>query len=240
MQTNIIARLAAAAVLMAAVQAAVAEVSDEYAFIQESFPEIEITAIRPSPVEGLLEMAVGADLFYVTVDGKYLLMGDIYGVDSRENLTEASRGAVRARYINQVGADEGVTFTANDERYIVTVFTDIDCPYCRKLHREMAAYNEAGISIRYLFFPRKGPGSDGWVKADSVWCSDSRPDAMTAAKNGEVLEAEECGVTPVAEHYKLGRDIGIAGTPAIITAHGTLISGYRPADELLELLEEEG
>jgi thiol:disulfide interchange protein DsbC len=218
---------------------AAGEIPAEYQFVQDAFPNIEITSIEPSPVDGLLQISVGADMYYVSQDAKYLVLGDIYVVTTRDNITEAKRGAVRADYISKMGQDDGVLFAADDQKYIVTVFTDIDCPYCRKLHREIDAYNAAGISVRYLFFPRKGPGTPGWAKADAIWCSEHRQQALTDAKNGVLVEAENCGATPVAAHYKLGKDIGIAGTPAILTANGQLISGYHTADELLEILQDE-
>ena len=211
---------------------------EQYKFVQEAFAEVDVTSVEPSPIPGLLQMSVGADVYYVTEDGKYFILGDIYGLKSRENFTEDARNSVRANYLRQVADDDGVTFAAADEKYVVTVFTDVDCGYCRKLHREIAGYNERGITIRYLFFPRKGPGSDSWAQAEGVWCADSRTDALTAAKSGVVVESEECGETPVAKHYQLGKDLGIRGTPAIFRPNGQLISGYLSPDDLLEILAE--
>jgi thiol:disulfide interchange protein DsbC len=239
MHTRYFSGLLTAIGLLIAGAVAAGEIPAEYQFVQDAFPDIEISSVEQSPIDGLLQIAVGADLYYVSQDAKYLLLGDIFVVSTRANLTEARRGVVRADYINQVSQDDGVIFAADDEQFVVTVFTDIDCPYCRKLHREIDAYNAAGITVRYLFFPRKGPGTPGWAKADAIWCSEHRQQALTDAKNGVVIEVENCGATPVAAHYKLGKDIGIAGTPAILTASGQLISGYRTADELLEILQGE-
>lgn len=216
---------------------AAAELPEKYQFIQDAFPDVTITSVEPSPVKGLLQMYVGAELYYVSEDGKFFILGDIYGVDSKQNLTEEARTSARAAYLQSLGPDDGVMFAAKNQKYVVTVFTDIDCPYCRKLHREMADYNERGISVRYLFFPRRGPGSPSWEKAEEVWCSPSRQKAMTDAKNGVEFEAPACSSTPVARHYALGKQMGITGTPAIFTSEGELIVGYRSASELLELLE---
>jgi len=215
------------------------ELPEKYQYIQDAFPEVTITSVQPSPITGLLQIAVGAELYYVSEDGKYFISGDVYGLDTKENLTEAARTGARASYLQSLGADDGVLFPAENEKYVVTVFTDIDCPYCRKLHREMGQYHERGISVRYLFFPRAGPGTPGWVKADAVWCAESRQDAMTAAKNGTELAAADCEPTPIALHYQLGKQMGISGTPAIFTSSGRLIVGYRGADDLLKLLQEE-
>lgn len=213
-------------------------VPEQYQFVQEAFPEVDITSVQPSPIPGLLQMAVGADLYYVSEDGNYFIMGDIFGLQSRENLTQMARNSARANYLGQMSKEDGIVFAASDEKYAVTVFTDVDCGYCRKLHREMEGYNERGITVRYLFFPRSGPGTDSWAKADAVWCSSSRNEALTAAKSGVVVEAEDCGETPVARDYKLGKDLGIMGTPAIFSPGGELISGYHSPDDLLAILSE--
>ena len=213
-------------------------IPEEYRFVQEAFPEVDITSVQPSPIPGLLQMAVGADLYYVSEDGEHFIMGDIFGLKSRKNLTETARNSARAGYLNGVSMEDGIVFAASDEQYAVTVFTDVDCGYCRKLHREIKGYNERGITIRYLFFPRSGPGTASWAKADAVWCSSSRNDALTAAKSGVVVEAEDCGDTPVARDYQLGKDMGIMGTPAIFSPSGQLISGYHSPDDLLAILQE--
>ena len=136
------------------------------------------------------------------------------------------------------GIDESkqITFEPENADYDLIVFTDIDCTYCRKLHREMDQINARDIRVRYVFYPRFGPGSESWAKADAVWCSEDRQSALTRAKNGENVEAEQCS-TPVAEHYALGNKIGVRGTPAILMEDGELLPGYVPAAELAQYLE---
>ena len=216
-----------------------AELPEKYQYIQDAFPDVEITSVQPSPIPGFLEMSLGAELFYVTDDAKYFIRGDIFEVKSRANITEASRSAARGKYLAQIDPESTILFAAEDSQYTVTVFTDIDCGYCRKLHREMADYNEAGISVRYVFFPRSGPGTPSWEKAEQVWCSDSRQDAMTRAKSNLPLQAKDCGTTPIAAHYEIVGELGLRGTPAIFTEKGQHVMGYMAADELLEILENE-
>ena len=237
---SVLAGLVVVSSVMSSNAAEAEALPEQYQFVQDAFPEVVVTSVKPSPIPGLLQMSVGADLYYVSEDGEYFIMGDIFGLETRKNMTEVARSSTRANYLKEVGEDGGIMFPANDEEYVITVFTDIDCGYCRKLHREIDGYNEEGISVRYLFFPRRGPGSDSWAKADAVWCSTFRDDALTAAKSGVVVEAEDCGETPVAKHYQLGKDLGIVGTPAIFTAGGQLISGYHSPDDLLELLQDAG
>lgn len=228
------AQLAAALILVPSLAAA--ELPDEYKFINDLFPDVVIDGVQPAPVDGFLELKLGADVLYLSDDGKYLLQGEIYDVPTRINLTETSKARARMAFVEQFGDAQSILFKAEEEVAEVFVFTDIDCGYCRKLHREMANYHEAGISIRYLFFPRSGPGSASWAKAEKVWCADSQQDAMTKAKNNEEFESVECDASVVAQHYDTVQQLGLSGTPALLTRDGVLVIGYRSADELLQIL----
>jgi len=202
------------------------------------FPEITIDGLSPSPIEGLYEVQLGSQLAYVTADGQYLLQGDIYEVATRANLTEERRTNARAAAVNGVSESNMIVFGPEQADYTITVFTDIDCGYCRKLHREIDDYVDAGIRVRYMFFPRSGPNTDSWAKADEVWCAKDRNSALTRAKAGETIDSDDCGPTPVERHYQMGQGFGIRGTPAIVTETGMIIPGYVPASELLTYLEE--
>jgi thiol:disulfide interchange protein DsbC len=195
--------------------------------------------LRPSPIPGIYEFIQGADVSYLTADGKYFLDGNLYDMDTRENLTEARRDVARAALINAVPESQMLIFSPKNPLYTVTVFTDIDCPYCRKLHSEMTEYNKLGVRIRYVFYPRTGPGTESWRKAEAVWCSPDRNDALTRAKAGAELDlSKTCGPTPVAREYALGESIGVRGTPAIVTENGSYISGYMPPQELVKQLKQ--
>jgi len=128
-------------------------------------------------------------------------------------------------------------FAPKDYKYTVTVFTDIDCGYCRKLHAEIDQYNAKGIRVRYLMFPRAGVGSPSYQKAVNVWCADDRNQALTRSKAGETLEEKQCK-NPVADEYALGQMVGVTGTPAIFLADGELVPGYVPADRMESILKE--
>jgi thiol:disulfide interchange protein DsbC len=215
-------------------------VPEKYQYVQDEFPSTKLTSVQPSPVEGFLEVAVGAEFYYVSEDVKHIFRGDIYEIDTFENLTEASRIGAQSRYISTIDPETTILFAAEDSKFTVTVFTDIDCGYCRKLHREMDEYNNRGISIRYMFFPRSGPDTPSWFKAEEVWCAESRQEALTLAKSNITVNSEDCGLTPVAAHYEVVSALNLRGTPAIFTEHGQHIMGYRSPDELLQILEDEG
>jgi thiol:disulfide interchange protein DsbC len=199
---------------------------------------IEVSQIRPAPVSGWYEVQHEHDFGYVSADGKYLLQGELVDMDTGERVTENRRRADRLMALKDLGAENTVEFAPQPPiatKYVVTVFTDLDCPYCRKLHSQIAQYNAKGIAIRYAFFPRHGIGSPTYFQAISVWCSADRQDALTRAKRGEIIPAHKCD-NPVDKQFQLAVDLGIQGTPGMILPDGTLYGGYAPPDELAAML----
>jgi thiol:disulfide interchange protein DsbC len=205
------------------------------AAIKEVAPDATITQISDSPIPGFKEVALGARVVYLSNDGKRLIQGALFDIPSRENLTQLSEAVLRKDLLASAGPDRRIVFPAAKPRHVVTVFTDIDCGYCRKLHEQMAAYNRLGITIEYLFYPRSGLGSESFDKAVAVWCAPDRQVAMTAAKAGKVLPPGNCS-NPVTQDWDLGQRIGLEGTPAIYAANGEQLGGYvEPADMLARL-----
>lgn len=202
-------------------------------------PGSRLEDLRPSPVAGLYEFAQGADVSYITADGKFFIDGNLYDMASRQNLTEDLRTKARVALINAVPESQMLIFSPKNPLYTITVFTDVDCGYCRKLHSEMAELNRLGVRVRYMFFPRTGPNTDSWRKAEAVWCSIDRNGALTRAKAGAPVDTEHlCGENPVAREYALGQSIGVRGTPAIVTEGGDYINGYMPPQDLVQELKD--
>lgn len=208
-------------------------------------PRVELAAkipgakpdeLRQSPIAGMYELARGGEIAYVSADGKYVIAGDLYDLAKNDNLTENRRRGERLRLLNRVPESDMLVFGPRDAKYTITVFTDVDCSYCRKLHSEMADYNRLGIKVRYLFYPRSGPDTESWHKAEEVWCSANRNEALTRAKRGEALKSVKNCPTPVARDYQLGQDFAIRGTPAIVLADGEVLPGYVPPASLAEHL----
>jgi thiol:disulfide interchange protein DsbC len=193
---------------------------------------------RPTPIEGIYELTRGTDIAYVTPDGKYAISGDLIDLAKNDNLTEQRRRDTRVKMIGAIPENEMLVFGPRDPKYTVTVFTDVDCAYCRELHSQMAEYNRLGIRVRYLFYPRTGPNTDSWTKAEEVWCSGNRNEALTQAKRGVALTTKPCANNPVARHYALGRDFDLKGTPAIVLANGEMMPGYLPPAALVQHLKE--
>ena len=194
--------------------------------------------LRATPIPNIYELSRGADVAYVTTDGKYAFSGDLIDLPQNKDLTEAHKRDVRLKEIGEIPESEMVVFGPREARYTVTVFTDVDCAYCRRLHSQISDYNRMGIRVRYLFYPRTGPNTSSWTKAEQVWCSDDRNDALTRAKLDQPLKAKPCANNPVARDYALGKEFGLEGTPSILTPDGVLIGGYLPPAELLEELKK--
>ena len=200
--------------------------------------EVGVDAVRPSVLPGIWEVARGGEVLYVSGDGRYALSGEIYEVDSGRNLTEQRRTEVRGVALRALSDADTIIFGPKNAHYTVTVFTDIDCPYCRRMHSEIAEYNRLGVRVRYAFYPRSGPGSEAWKKAEAVWCAPNRQEALTRAKAGGAVPPRACPGAPVAKTYELGRELGIRGTPGVFTERGDYLSGYLSPDRLLERLKQ--
>ncbi len=200
-------------------------------------PNVKADSVQAAQVPGLYEVVVGADVIYITSDGRYLIQGDVMDLESGVNLTEQIRAKGRQNLIASVDEVDMIIYSPENPKYTITVFTDIDCGYCRKLHRELESYNKLGITIRYMFHPNAGPGSRSYVKAENVWCSDDKNDALTRAKAGERVPDKSC-VTPIVDHLSVARQLNVNGTPAIVLSDGTIVPGYVAADRLLGVLEE--
>ncbi len=206
--------------------------------IEKSMPTAKIESIKPSEIAGLYEVVLGSSIYYVSDNGKYLLQGRLIDVENRIDLTEKKLGATRKQGLDKMGVDNMIVFKPKIARYKVSVFTDIDCGYCRKLHSEIDQYLAEGITIQYLFFPRAGKGSDSYNKAVSVWCAKDRNEALTAAKKDQKVESKTCA-NPVDKHMQLAEEFGVQGTPMIVTENGTVIPGYQSAKELARTLQSE-
>ena len=202
---------------------------------------IGIESVRPSPAPGIVEVQViNGPLLYATEDGGYFFLnGDLHqvSVSGAVNLTEERRSLARKEQLAAVSLEDMVVFSPKGEtRDYVSVFTDVTCFYCQKLHREVDQLNAKGVEVRYLAFPRGGINSDGAKKLATAWCADDQQTTLTELKAGMDLPVNDCADSPIAAQYQLGQEMGVSGTPAIITSSGMMIPGYRPAADLIVAL----
>ncbi|HJN53107.1 MAG: DsbC family protein [Pseudomonadales bacterium] len=204
-----------------------------------SKPDLPILKVSHSPLEGFYQVTLPAgNILYVTEDVRHFIAGDLYQVNSSHlvNLTETERSTNRKEMIASVNPSEMLIFAPPQTKASVTVFTDVDCSYCRKLHREVPELNRMGIAIRYLAYPRAGIHSASYDKIVSAWCADNPQVALTKAKMGQEIPAKTCD-NPVAKQFQLGNELGVTGTPALVLDDGRLLPGYMPAAELAKLLD---
>jgi thiol:disulfide interchange protein DsbC len=206
------------------------------AAILKAVPGAKIDSIGPSLIPGYREVAISGKVVYVSADGRYLMQGSLVDLATRDNLTEVSEGALRRSQLDAVPRDRRIVFSPPNPKYRITVFTDVDCGYCRKLHSQINDYMKKGISVEYLFFPRAGLGSESFNKAVSVWCAKDQRTALTDAKLDKPIAKRNCA-NPVAMDFALGQRVGVDGTPAVYAADGTQLGGYLPPDEMLARLD---
>lgn len=203
-----------------------AELEEVRTKIDSMFEEIGPENVNTSPVDGWYTVQKGSIVAYVSANGRYLLQGDLIDLDEQVNLSERTRGDARRTLISTIEDDEVITFSPEEVKYSVTVFTDVECAYCRKLHNQIDEYLAQGIEVRYLLYPRNGPASPSWGVSENVWCASDRNSALTAAKLGRSFESNKCDASAVSNHFVMGQNVGLTGTPAIVLDDGTLISGY--------------
>lgn len=197
---------------------------------------VTVKNILPTSLPNLVAAVTDKGILYVSQDGKYLIEGNLYNIDN--GIVDESNkilSTVRKKGLSEFN-DSFIEYTAKDEKYVINVFTDITCGYCRKLHNEMQAYNDLGITIRYLAFPRGGIASQSYNDMVSIWCADDQIKAMDEGKLTGSVTAKNCE-NPVKAQYQFGSSMGVSGTPAIILKDGTLVPGYRPPADMLKLLQ---
>lgn len=203
--------------------------------IMERFDDVKAENVAASPIKGLYRVTIGPQVFYMSPDARYVVDGSVIDLDDRRNLTQEYRQQAVSDAVNAMGEESMIVFGPKTAKHTVTVFTDIDCGYCRKLHEVVGGYNKAGIRIRYMAFPRAGIGSASYQKAVSAWCADDRKAALTRAKQGEAIPDKTCD-NPVDEQYQLGQTIGVSGTPALVLESGQIVPGFVPPERLAAML----
>ncbi len=201
-----------------------------------TMPNVKPAKISATPIAGLYEVIVGSQVVYMSDDARYMIEGDLYDLKTKKNISEKSKSFIRLAAMNELGADNMLIYSPKKVKNTITVVTDIDCPYCRRLHNEVPEYLENGVEVRYIFMPLRGEYAK--KKAISVWCSDDQQLALDMAKAGGEIENARCA-NPIEKHMKLARELGIRGTPAILLGDGTMLPGYVAVDKVLAELKKQ-
>lgn len=201
-------------------------------------PGYDPAGVQLSPIPGLYEFIADGHILYISADGRYVVSGDVIDMETRTNLTKQKQGAMTLAAIDELGEDQMIIFGDAKAAHTLTIFTDVDCPYCAMMHKEVPKLNAAGVRVRYLLYPRAGLNSPTYKKSVSVWCADDRKKAIGIAKSGGAIEARSCD-NPVAKHLKLGELVGVSGTPTLVLEDGRVLPGYLPADRLISILNQQ-
>ena len=201
--------------------------------------QLKAKKIMQGPMDDYLTVISDQGMLFVAKDGSRLIAGNIYDLGGQmENLGDKSMSPYRSERLSSYEDTMIVYPAAGEEKYQVTVFTDTDCGYCRKLHRQMAEYQDEGITVRYLAYPRAGVQSKTGQEMAAIWCADDKKGAMDQAKAGQTITAARCDDHVIEQHYNLGREFGVSGTPAMVLKDGTMLPGYLPPKALLQKLKE--
>lgn len=215
------------------------------AAVQSLGPSIEVDSINPSPLPGFYQVIASGQLVYVSNDGRYVLNGDLLDLRAKQNLSERAWAAFRQAELAKVPVAQRIVFAPPQPKYTVSVFTDVNCAYCRMLHSQIAQLNAEGIAVQYLAWPREGVTTTAgeptptYREMVSVWCASDRKAAFTAAKQGHAPKPQTC-VNPVKDEFDLGVKLGVTGTPTIVGPNGKVLGGYVAPDKLLKLLQQGG
>ena len=200
-----------------------------------SMPQIKPTSITESPVKGLYQVVVGSQVVYMSDDARYMLEGDFVDLKEKVSISEKAKSAYRLNVLSKISEDEMLIYRPEKVDKTITVVTDIDCPFCRRLHNEIPDYLKNNVQVRYIFMPLKGPAD--MQKTVSVWCSDDQQTTLDFAKAGGDVEDKSCD-NPIKKHLKIARELGVRGTPAIFLEDGEMLPGYVPYDKLLVQLKQ--
>ncbi len=199
-------------------------------------PGVQIDSIEPLDGTNLYEVVLGSEVVYFSQDGRYVFQGDVIALDTKENITELKRASINKETLDAVDEANMIIYGSEQAEHTLTVFTDIDCGYCRKLHEQIADYNDLGFRVRYMAFPRSGIDSDSYKKTVSVWCADDKKKALTEAKQGHKITTKTCE-NPVQQQFETGRRLGVGGTPALFLETGQQLRGYVPPKQLKQLVD---
>ena len=217
--------------------------------LSEIMPDATPDSVMESGIPGIFEIVVGVKVVYMSSDGRYMIEGDVFDLQNRVNLTENRRKGGRIKAMNMLDKDSMIVFPVKDgkPKHKLTVFTDIDCGYCRKLHEQIPGYADLGIEVSYVAYPRAGFGSKSFFKAEAVWCATDPKETMTFAKSGarldqlrevEQVKGKDCKEL-IRKHMAVAKELGVSGTPALVLGNGRVIPGYVEPVRLIKILDAE-
>jgi thiol:disulfide interchange protein DsbC len=207
--------------------------------VADYFPDIKKGEYETRDIDhgNVIFLGPNSTTFVVNPESSLVMTGNTYFLQNGKvrNVNDDILSERRKSIVSQLNLDDAIRFKPTGEtKAVLYTFIDVDCGYCRKLHAEIPALNTAGIEVAYFPFPRSEPGSPTWQKMITAWCSDEKQNVIQRLYAGETIPEQNCQNSDMIAKYKdLGKDLGVSGTPASVTAKGTFIPGYRSAAEFI-------
>lgn len=231
--------LLAGGVMAQADDAPAAKSGVDLQWLQKQVPSASLEMLQATPLDGVWQIKLGSRYAYILGNGRYLLAGDLFDLPNNTNLTQQQRQQDTLDLLAGFPVKDMVVYPAKDtEKAVISVLTDTSCPYCRKLHEDVPQLQEAGVSVRYIPFPRGGTDSEGFHQLSTIWCAENPQQLMdTAMQSGAIKGTTDCAAAQaVPAGYQLGQQLKLKGTPTIIMPNGNIIAGYHPVAQLLQQL----
>lgn len=200
-------------------------------YMNRSFPNVEVERVMPTSLDRFYAVVAGGKVYYMSGEGDFLMAGALFNLRDDVNLTEQIQALLRKENLANIRDEDLLSYAPEEYRHVVRVFSDVACPYCRKLHGELKELYKRGIRVDYVITPLLGPEAKS--KAVSVWCSEDRHAAMDAGMSGAPVGDKTCEGHPIDGNMELARSLGVRATPSFLLEDGRLLIGYRPAVDLL-------
>jgi len=211
-----------------------ATIDDARKSLERQYPNIQISSINKID-QDFFEVKIGEEIYYLTLDLKHLIAGNIIEMSTGNNITENSYKKTRLDYLSQISDDDVILYASANSKHTLTIFTDTSCPYCQKLHNEIDNLVSNKISIKYVLFSRNGSDSDAYNDMVSVWCSKDQKKTLDELFDGSFIESKTC-VNPIDNNYTKAMNLSVNGTPMIFFDDGSVIPGYVSSDKIIEAL----
>ncbi len=227
--------LALAATLLFSIGLAHADEATIRKVLGGKFPGAQIASINKTPYGGLFEVYMDGQLVYADAKADYIFMGDVLDVKSRSNLTQARLAVLNAVKWDTLPLNNALkTVKGKGERKLV-VFSDADCPFCRKFEAELAKVDN--ITVYTFLFPIEGLHPKAAQISRQIWCAPDKNKAWDDYMgSGKIPGNDGKCANPIDQNIALGGKLKINGTPTLILANGQRIPGMVPADKLEEML----
>ena len=206
--------------------------------VSNAYPDVAIDEIKKID-DNFHEIIINKQIYYATNDGKYLIVGNVINLNTKESITENTKMNQRLSIIDSIDMKNFMIFKPKKTDHILTIFTDTSCPYCQKLHNEIPDLLENNIEIRYVLFSRNGNDVDAYQQLVSAWCSADKVDALEDLFAGDILDDISNCENPIARNFDYAGSLSVEGTPTIFLEDGRIIPGYQNYENILAFINKQ-